>query len=410
MIDPTANRPVGAALTYGGAASEASGQHFHGSTASTTEVYERRIAALEGGAAAVATDTGAAARLLAITSLAGAGDEIVASPDIDSATRVQLDADLWQHGITACFALDATPAALAAQITVRTRALYVETLGAACLGVPDFEALARIAQGHGISLLVDNTRGAVGYTCRPLAHGADIVVASVSGGTGGYGPASGGVIIFGGNFDWASYKLPANTVSSPAQNGAVFAERSNSDAAYGHYNVALAMRARLDAGGVLVASPSPLLHGSLLLQGLETLSLRVQRSMDNALALARWLEGHHGVARVIYPGLAAHPSHALAGRYLRHGFGSTVAFELTGDRTRALAVVEGLRLVARHGGGGGARTQVTGPTMQMRHPDGEAPSRTSDLASYAIEVAVGIEYIDDLIADFQQALASAPAR
>ena len=295
----------------------------------TTDVFEKRIAALEGGAAALATASGQAAQFLALSTILQNGDNIVSTSYLYGGTYNQFKVSFPRLGIGAKFVEGDNPADFAKAIDARTRALYVETIGNPRFNVPDFEALAKVAHDHGIPLVVDNTFGAAGYTARPIDFGADIVVASATKWIGGHGTSIGGVIVDAGKFDWGNGKFPVFTEPAPGYHGLNFWETFGPKGPFG--NIAFIIRARVEGLRDFGPCLSPF-NSFLFLQGLETLSLRVQRHNDNAIELARWLEKHPAVSWVSHPSLPAHPSHALAKKYLRNGFGSVLTFGIKGGR------------------------------------------------------------------------------
>ncbi len=370
----------------------------------TTDVFEQRVAALEGGVAAVATSSGQAAQLLALTTLAQAGDEIVSTSYLYGGTYNQFKVALPRLGIDVTFVDGDDPDDFAAAITERTKAVYVESIGNPRYNVPDFARLAEVAHGHGIPLVVDNTFGAAGYLVRPIAHGADIVVASATKWIGGHGNSIGGVIVDSGNFDWRNGKFPLFTEPAPGYHGLVFTEVFNPDSDFG--NIAFAIRARVEGLRDFGAALSPF-NSFLLLQGLETLSLRVQRHVDNALELAEWLAGRPDVAWVSYPGLADHPSHALASRYLEHGFGAVLSFGVAGGYEAARRFINSVELASPLANVGDAKTQVIHPASTTHQQLAEDEQRASGVEPDLVRVSVGIEHIDDIKADFAQALGRA---
>ena len=293
------------------------------------------------------------------------------------------------------------PEAFASAIDDKTKALYVESIGNPSYSIPDFRAVADVAHDTGVPLVVDNTFGAAGYLVRPIDHGADIVVASATKWIGGHGTSIGGVIVDSGNFDWRNGKFPLFTDPAPGYHGLVFAEVFGADGPFG--NIAFAIRARVEGLRDLGAALSPF-NSFLFLQGLETLSLRVQRHVDNALELARWLDTHPAVAWVRYPGLESHPSHERARRYLRNGFGAVLSFGVRGGYEAGRTLIDSLKLASHLANVGDAKTLVIHPastTHQQLSVDEQAASGvTPDL----IRVAVGIEHIDDIREDFDQAL------
>ena len=367
----------------------------------TTDVFEQRIAALEGGAAAVATSSGQAAQLLAITSLAQAGDHIVASSYLYGGTHNQFKVALPRMGIDVSIVQGDDPDDLEKAITDRTKALFVESIANPEYSVPDLRRLADVAHRHGIPLIVDNTFGCAGYLVRPIEHGADIVVASATKWIGGHGTSIGGVIVDSGNFDWRNGKFPLFTDPAPGYHGLVFAEVFGPDGSFG--NVAFAIRARVEGLRDLGAALSPF-NAFLLLQGLETLSLRVQRHVDNTLQLARWLDAHPRVAWVKYPGLESHPSHERAKQYLTNGFGAVLSFGVTGGDESARRFIDSVELASHLANVGDAKTLVIHPAstthQQLTVEERAAAGVTPDL----VRVSVGIEHIDDISADFDQAL------
>ncbi len=367
----------------------------------TTDVFEQRIAALEGGAAAVATSSGQAAQLTAITTLAQAGDEIVSSSYLYGGTYNQFKVALPRLGIDVTFVEGVDPEDFRAAITERTKALYVESIANPGYVVPDFEALAAVAHEAGIPLIVDNTFGAAGYLCRPIDHGADIVVSSATKWIGGHGTAIGGVIVDSGKFDWASGKFPLFTDPAPGYHGLVFTDVFGVGGPFG--NIAFAIRARVEGLRDLGAAQSPF-NSFLLLQGLETLSLRVQRHVDNALELAGWLESHDAVDWVNYPGLADHPSNETASRYLRNGYGAVLSFGVKGGFEAAKAFINSVELASHLANVGDAKTLVIHPASTTHQQLNEEEQAAAGVTPDLVRVSVGIEHIDDITADFAQAL------
>jgi O-acetylhomoserine (thiol)-lyase len=367
----------------------------------TTDVFEKRVAALEGGAAALATASGQAAQLIAVTTLAEAGDNVVSSSSLYGGTYNQFKVTLPRLGIGVRFVDGADLDAFRAAIDQRTRALYVETIGNPSFDVPDLAALAALAHRHGIPLVVDNTFGCCGFLCRPIEHGADIVVASATKWIGGHGTSIGGVIVDSGRFDWTSGCFPSFTEPSPGYHGLRFSE------AFG--NIAFIVRARVEGLRDLGPCLSPF-NAFLLLQGLETLSLRVQRHCDNALALARWLGEQPDVAWVRYPGLAGDPAHRAALRYLRHGFGGVLTFGIRGGLAAGRAFIDSVELASHLANVGDAKTLVIHPASTTHQQLTEEEQRAAGVGPELIRVSVGIEDIADITADFAQAFARAKAR
>ena len=363
----------------------------------TTDVFEKRMAALEGGVAAVATSSGQAAQLLAITTLAQAGDNIVSTSYLYGGTYNQFKVALPRLGIDVTFVDGDDPDRLAAAIQDNTKAIYVESIGNPQYNVPDLDRIAEVAHAAGIPFIVDNTFGAAGYLIRPIDHGADIVVASATKWIGGHGTSIGGVVVDAGNFDWRSPKFPLFTEPAPGYHGLVFAEVFGPDGPFG--NIALAVRARVEGLRDFGAAPSPF-NSFLLLQGLETLSLRVQRHVDNALELAQWLDARPEVSWVSYPGLASHPSYETATRLLRNGYGAVLSFGIDGGSDAARRFIDSLRLVSHLANVGDAKTLVIHPASTTHQQLSESEQTSSGVTPDLIRVSVGIEHIDDIKADF----------
>ncbi len=373
----------------------------------TTDVFEQRIAALEGGVAAVATASGQAAQFLAITTLCQAGDNIVSTSLLYGGTYNQFKVTLPRLGIQVKFVDGDDPEAFRALIDANTKALYVETIGNPGSNVPDFEKIARIAHENGIPLIVDNTFGAGGYLARPIDFGADIVVASATKWIGGHGTSIGGVIIDSGKFDWGNGKFPLFTEPSPAYHGLKFWEVFGKDGPFG--NIAFAIRARVEGLRDIGPAASPF-NSFLLLQGLETLSLRVERHNQNANALAHWLRSHPQISNVNYLGFTEHPSHLRAKRYLRHGFGSVFTFEVLGGKDAAEGFINGLKLASHLANVGDAKTLVIHPASTTHQQLTDAEQRSAGVTPGLVRVSVGIEHIEDIIADFAQALETVGVR
>jgi len=292
------------------------------------------------------------------------------------------------------------PQAFAKLIDARTRALYVETIGNPQFNVPDFEALAKVAHDNGIPLVVDNTFGAAGYLSRPIDHGADIVVASATKWIGGHGTSIGGVIVDSGRFDWGNGKFPVFTEPAPGYHGLNFWETFGPKGSFG--NIAFIIRARVEGLRDFGPALSPF-NSFLFLQGLETLSLRVQRHNDNASELVRWLERHPAVSWVKHPSLPSHPSHALAKKYLRNGFGSVLTFGIKGGREAGRRFIDSVRLASHLANVGDAKTLVIHPSTTTHQQLSDAEQKASGVTPDLVRVSVGIEHIEDIKADFQQA-------
>jgi O-acetylhomoserine (thiol)-lyase len=367
----------------------------------TTDVFERRVAALEGGVAAVATSSGQAAQLLALTTLAQAGDEIVSTSYLYGGTYNQFKVTFPRLGIKVKFVEGDDPKDFENLITDKTKALYLESIGNPQYNVPDFRAIADIAHSHGIPLVVDNTFGAAGYLVRPIEHGTDVIVASATKWIGGHGNSIGGVIVDSGKFDWRNGKFPIFTEPAPGYHGLNFAEVFGPDGPFG--NIAFAIRARVEGLRDLGACLSPF-NSFLFLQGLETLSLRVQRHNDNALELAKWLEKHPQVTWVSYTGLPKHPSYTLAKKYLRNGFGSVLSFGIVGGYEAGKRFIDHVQLASHLANVGDAKTLVIHPASTTHQQLSEEEQRTTGVTADLVRISVGIEHIEDIKEDIDQAL------
>jgi O-acetylhomoserine (thiol)-lyase len=370
----------------------------------TNDAFERRIADLEGGVAAVATASGQAAQTLALLNLAQAGDSIVASSSLYGGTFTLLRYSLARMGITTRFVDGNDPQAFADAIDDTTRAVYVETIGNPRLDVPDFRAIADIAHSAGVPLVVDNTFGTP-ILCRPFEHGADVVVHSATKWIGGHGTSIGGVVVDGGTFDWgASPRFRALYVDpEPAYHGLSFA------GVFGNFNganIAFAIRLRVLLLRDIGAALSPF-NSFLFLQGLETLHLRIQRHVENAMAVARFLEGHPSVGWVSYPGLESHPTHEQAKRYLSGGFGGVLTFGVLGGEEAAKRVIEGTQLFSLVANVGDAKSLIIHPWSTTHEQLAEAERDAAGVTADLIRLSVGIEDVDDLIHDLDEALRTA---
>lgn len=367
----------------------------------TSAVFEERIAALEGGAAALATASGQAAQFIAITTIAQAGENIVSTSLLYGGTYNQFKVTLPRLGIHVKFVDGDDPEEFRKLIDAKTKAIYVETIGNPRLNIPDLEAIAKVAHENGIPLIVDNTFGAGGYLSRPIEHGADIVVHSATKWIGGHGTSIGGVIVDAGTFNWGNGKFPIFTEPSPGYHGLNFWEVFGSGGPFG--NIAFIIRARVEQLRDLGASQSPF-NSFLFLQGLETLSLRVQRHCDNALQFARWLQKHPQVSWVWYPGLENHPYHAAAKKYLKNGFGGIVVFGVKGGLAAGRALIDKLELASLLANVGDAKTLVIHPASTTHQQLSEKEQKESGVTPDMVRVSVGIEHIDDIIEDFDTAL------
>ncbi len=361
----------------------------------TTDVFEKRCAALEGGVAALATSSGMAAQLTAITTIMSAGDNFVAPPFLYGGTFNQFTNTLPRFGIECRMAASDSVEDIAAQINENTKAIFVESIANPAYSIPELDKLAELAHSNGIVLIVDNTFGCCGYMCRPIDWGADIVVHSSSKWIGGHGEVMGGVIIDAGKFDWgASVKYPIMTEPAPSYHGMRYWETFG--------EIAFIIKARVEGLRDLGACQSPFnAHQKLL--GLETLSLRVEREAQNAMELAKWFTSHPAVERVIYPGLPTDTQYEKAQKYLQNGFGCVLSVVLKGDVTQTAKAVESLKMVSHLTNVGDCKTLVTHPastTHQQLSPESQV---SCGVYPTLLRISLGIEHIDDIKADFEQA-------
>ncbi len=371
----------------------------------TTDVFEKRIAALEGGVAALATASGQAAQFLAITNIAQAGDNIVSTSLLYGGTYNQFKVTLPRLGIGVKLVDGDDTAALEKAIDGKTKALYVESIGNPAGNVPDFEALAKIAHKNGIPLIVDNTFGAAGFLVRPIEHGADVVVESATKWIGGHGTSLGGVIVDSGKFDWAaSGKFPFFTEPSPGYHGLVFNDVFGPKGPFG--NIQFIIRARVEGLRDQGPALSPF-NAFLLLQGLETLSLRVERHGQNALALAKWLKTQPSVAWVNFTGLEEHPYHQRARKYLRNGFGSVFTFGIKGGHEAGKKFINAVKLASHLANVGDAKTLVIHPSSTTHQQLSAEEQKSAGVTPDQVRVSVGIEHIEDIQEDFAEAFAAA---
>ena len=367
----------------------------------TNDVFEKRIAALEGGVAAVATSSGQAAQFLAISTIAQAGDNIVATSNLYGGTYNQFKVALPRLGIKVKFVSEDSPEAFEAAIDENTKAIYVESLGNPKGNVPDFDGLSAVARRNGIPLIVDNTFGAGGAIARPIDHGANIVVESATKWIGGHGTSVGGVLVDAGNFNWGNGKFPLFSEPSPGYHGLNFWEVFGDGGPFG--NIAFAIRARVEGLRDFGASQSPF-NSFLLLQGLETLSLRIERHTENALKLAKWLDAHDAVEWVSYAGLENHPYHELAKKYLQPGrFGAVLTFGVKGGYDAAKSFIENLKLVSHVANVGDAKTLVIHPSSTTHQQLTAEEQLSGGVKEDLIRVSVGLEHIDDITLDFEEA-------
>lgn len=369
----------------------------------TTDVFEKRIAALEGGVAALAVGSGQAAQFIALNNILQAGDNFVASSHLYGGTYNQFKVAFKRLGINVKFANGDDVSDFEAKIDENTKALYVETIGNPAYSVIDFEKLAKIASTHDLPLIVDNTFGAGGYLFKPLQHGAHVVVESATKWIGGHGTSIGGVIVDGGNYNWGNGKFPQFTAPAEGYHGLIFNEVFGQNGPFG--NIQFIIRARVEGLRDFGPALSPF-NSFLLIQGLETLSLRVQRHVDNALLLANWLEAHPAVDRVFYPGLPSSKYHTTASKFLKNGYGGVLSFELKGDQANATNFINHLKLVSHLANVGDAKTLIIQPSATTHQQLTADEQLQAGVTPNQLRVSVGIEHIDDIKADFEQAFQS----
>lgn len=369
----------------------------------TNDVFEKRVAALEGGVAALATASGHSAQFLAINNITTAGDNFVTTSHLYGGSYNQFKNAFRNIGVEARFADGVNVASFEPLIDARTKAIYLESIGNPGLTVPDFAAFVALAKKHDLPLIVDNTFGAGGAICQPLKHGAHILVESATKWIGGHGTSMGGVIVDAGTFNWGNGKYPQFTAPSPSYHGMVLNEAFGVGGPFG--NIQFIIRCRIEGMRDWGPAQSPF-NSFLLLQGLETLSLRVERTCENALALARWLETHPEVVSVSYPGLASHPSHETAKKYLTRGFGGVLSFQLRGDRARAEKFVNNLKLISHLANVGDSKTLIIHPASTTHSQLSAEEQMAAKVTPGGLRVSLGIEHIEDIKADISQALSS----
>jgi len=367
----------------------------------TSDVFEKRIAALEGGVAALAVSSGHAAQFLVVNTLMGIGDNLVSSPYLYGGTYNQFTVSFKQQGIEARLTNDLKPESFEKLIDEKTKLIYLETIGNPGYVIPDFDAIAGVAREHDIPLVVDNTFAGGGYLFRPLEHGASIVVNSATKWIGGHGSSLGGVIIDGGNFNWGNGKFPGFTEPSEGYHGLIYWDHFNFDSPFG--NIAFITKARVEGLRDLGPAISPF-NSFLLIQGLETLSLRMERHVQNARQLAGWLEKHPKVESVNYPGLKSSESYDLARKYFPKGPGSMLSFSVKGGTDAANQVVNNLELASHVANVGDVKTLIIQPAATTHQQLSEEAQAAAGVYPGSLRVSVGLEHIDDILADFEQAL------
>ena len=366
----------------------------------TNDVFEKRVAALEGGIAALATSSGQAAQFIALNNILQAGDNFVTTSFLYGGTYNQFKVAFKRLGIDARFADGDKVESFEKLIDINTKALYLETIGNPEFNVPDFDAFAALAKKHDLPLIVDNTFGAAGYICKPLEHGANIITHSATKWIGGHGTSLGGVIVDGGNYNWGNGKFPQFSEPSEGYHGLKFWEVFGAGSPFG--NIAYIMRARVEGLRDFGPTISPF-NSFLLLQGLETLSLRVQRTVDNALEMAHWLENHPMVENVNYPGLESSKYNKLAKKYLENGFGGVLSFRVKAGKEKAAALIANLKLISHLANIGDAKTLIIHPATTTHQQLSDEEQLASGVFPNLLRLSVGIEHIDDIKYDLEQA-------
>jgi len=366
----------------------------------TTDVFEKRVAALEGGVAAVAVSSGMAAQLIALTNILESGDNFVSSPNLYGGSYNQFKVTFKRLGIEARFAKDDSPESIEEQINENTKAIFLETIGNPSFSIPDFERIVAVAKKHDLPVVMDNTFGAAGYLFRPFEHGANVVVHAATKWIGGQGNSIGGVIVDGGNYNWGNGKFKQFSEPSEGYHGLVFSDVFGVNSSFG--NIQFAIRARVEGLRDLGPALSPF-NSFLFIQGLETLSLRVQRHVDNTLALAKWLQSHPQVDKVNYPGLPDSPYYANAKKYLKNGFGAVLSFEIKGGKEKATSFIDNLKLTSHLANVGDTKTLIIQPAATTHQQLSDEAQVAAGISPSLLRVSVGIEHIDDIKADFENA-------
>jgi O-acetylhomoserine/O-acetylserine sulfhydrylase len=366
----------------------------------TTDVFEKRIAALEGGIAALATSSGQSAQFIALTNILEAGDNFVSTSYLYGGTYNQFKVQFKRLGIEVKFVNGDDPVDFEKLIDKKTKAIYLETVGNPKFNIPDFDAIGEIAKRNNIPLIVDNTFGAAGYIFRPLEHGANIVVESATKWIGGHGNSIGGVIVDGGNFNWGNGKFPLFTEPSEGYHGMKFWEVFGEGSPFG--NIAFIIRARVEGLRDYGNALSPF-NAFLLLQGVETLSLRMDRITKTTLEFAQWLETLDWVEFVNYPGLPGSPHYNLGKKYLKNGFGGVLTFKVKGGKEVADKIVNKVKLISHLANLGDSKTLIIHPSSTTHEQLSLAEQLSSGVEPGLLRVSVGLEHIEDIKEDLLQA-------
>jgi len=365
----------------------------------TTDVFEKRIAALEGGVAALATSSGQSAQFIALTNILESGDNFISTSYLYGGTYNQFKVQFKRLGIEVKFVDGDEPVKFEKLIDSKTKAIYLETIGNPKFNIPDFDAIGAVAKKNNIPLIVDNTFGAAGYLFRPIEHGANVVVESATKWIGGHGNSIGGVIVDAGNFNWGNGKFPMFTEPSEGYHGLKFWEVFGTGGPFG--NIAFIIRARVEGLRDYGNSLSPF-NAFLLLQGIETLSLRLDRITQNALELAKWLETLDWVEFVNYPGLEKSPHYTLAKKYLKRGFGGVLTFKVRGGKEVADKIVDKVKLISHLANVGDSKTLIIHPSSTTHDQLSLEEQLTTGVEPGLLRISAGIEHIEDIKEDLLQ--------
>ncbi|MCF2491369.1 O-acetylhomoserine aminocarboxypropyltransferase/cysteine synthase family protein [Dyadobacter sp. CY347] len=366
----------------------------------TNDVFEKRVAALEGGVAALSTASGHSAQFIAINNITTVGDNFVTTSFLYGGSHNQFKNSFKNIGVEARFADGDDVSSFEKLIDDNTKFIYLETIGNPSYSVPDFEAFAALANKYDLPLIVDNTFGAAGAIFQPIKHGAHVVVQSATKWIGGHGTSIGGVIVDAGTYNWGNGKFKQFTEPSPSYHGLVLNDVFGIGGPFG--NIQFIIRARVEGLRDWGPALSPF-NGFLFLQGLETLSLRVERIGENALKLAQWLEAQPQVESVNYIGLESSKYHTLAKKYLTRGFGGVLSFSIKGDRSQAEKFVDNLKLISNLANVGDAKTLIIHPASTTHSQLNEIEQVSAGVHPTQLRISVGIEHIDDIIADIEEA-------
>ena len=367
----------------------------------TTDVFEKRVAALEGGVTGLATSSGQSAQFIALNNILQTGDNFVSTSHLYGGTYNQFKSQFKRLGVEVRFTKNDEPEEFERLIDKNTKAVYLETIGNPELNIPDFDAIALVAKAYDIPLIVDNTFGGAGYLFRPIEHGTSVVVESATKWIGGHGTSIGGVIVDSGTFNWGNGKFPTFTEPSDSYHGLVFWDVFGANGPFG--NIAFNIRARVEGLRDWGNTISPF-NSFLLVQGLETLSLRLERHVQNTRELAVWLEEHSKIEYVNYPGLKSSKYHELAKKYFPKGPGAVLTFRLKGDASNADKLIDNVKLLSHLANVGDAKSLIIHPASTTHEQLSPAEQKASGVEPGLLRISVGIEHIDDIKADIQQAL------